>query len=116
MSKFKAGDRVRLINPNPEFGLGYASVGDVGVVKRVFDPDSVPEYKVNFPDQDSWSAMEVDLELVESIKTPQVTIPAAITFDEAVKECNTIRQEITKLQNKLKSYEAVITNAGLKFI
>lgn len=64
MVKFSEGDKVRLIEHNPWYGLGKVRVGDIGTV-RIAD---AREVLVDFPAQKSWHGLESDFELVKPKK------------------------------------------------
>ena len=58
--KFKVGDKVRMINPDPTHGFGNVRVGDQGIIiGPVTD-----YYIVDFPKQSYWSAEEKDIEFL----------------------------------------------------
>jgi len=62
-SKFKIGDKVRVTNPRPEYGLDNVKVGDIGeIVKLSYNKDY---YKINFPHREHWNAVDGDLTIVE---------------------------------------------------
>ena len=73
MSKFKVGDRVRVLSQTS--GWGSVKVGDVGVVSKVLDGDS---YWADFPNFPAWvgkeKCFELEVGLKEVIIEKQITI------------------------------------------
>lgn len=65
MTKFKVGDRVRVLADEPFFSWGRIKKGDVGVVRHLYKSESI-EVVVDFPKQDGWYAKARELELVEA--------------------------------------------------
>ena len=62
MSKFRVGDKVRVVCEDPIYEWGFVSRGDVGVVNKVNSRDLL----VNFPVQENWRGLERELQLVEA--------------------------------------------------
>jgi len=68
--KFKVGDKVRMINPNPRYGLGDVRVGSKGIIKST-DNDN---YIVGFPKQSYWKAEEKDIEFLGENKKEETYV------------------------------------------
>ncbi|AMR57384.1 hypothetical protein vB_PsyM_KIL3b_0138 [Pseudomonas phage vB_PsyM_KIL3b] len=120
-ARFKVGDRVRLVNDDPQYGKSEVRVGDIGRITAVGGPDS--EYDqddlvIEFDKDDDWLGHIDDIEHVDPQPAPLIIMnkPAVpdISVDEAVDKYQTLRKKIADLQIELKTFEQVMLRHNLK--
>lgn len=66
---FSVGANVKLVikeGSKPEFGWGDVENGDQGIIKGIYDDDTII---VDFPAQDGWKANPSELALIPKVKT-----------------------------------------------
>lgn len=113
---FAVGDRVRMIAESPAHGMGEIDVGDIGVIVRTGEEEcDYCEFVIDFPNQRGWNADASDLEHEHPQFVTDESLPE-ISLDEAVTNCQNLRQQIAGLEVKAKQYEQVMRKHGLKFI
>lgn len=62
VTKFKTGDKVKMISEHPKHDFGDVKTGDIGVVSIMREDGTI---KVDFPNQKFWTAEAEELELVK---------------------------------------------------
>lgn len=67
----KVGDKVRLIEPHPKYGIGRVDVGEIGTIDIVLGD----EVRINFPRHKMWNGLISEVELVTEEESAKVTEP-----------------------------------------
>lgn len=120
-ARFRVGDRVRLVNDDPQYGKSEVRVGDIGRITAVGGPNS--EYDqddlvIEFDKDDDWLGHIDDIEHVDPQPAPLIIMSKPVVpdipVDVAVEKCQTLRKQIADLQVELKTFEQVMLRHNLK--
>ena len=113
-TKFKIGDRVKCIDES--FGWGEVKVGDIGVVRDIQESGKI---KVDFPNQDDWSADRKDLKPIDEgerdfMRHYMPLYPTAFTGTWIRSEIPPAESKIKKMLNKIPTTLKRILDADLQ--
>lgn len=101
-SVVKVGSTVKMINPNPHFGIGRVKVGDIGKVRDV-QPSSkrwgrIQVYVIDFPNDQEWHGTFEDIVLYSSESISFVPLVDQVSATSVQKE---VKKDLTPVSGEI---------------